>query len=170
MRLRERGLGLGHRLAGRIRGLGNVERIVALKLADRNVRRRGFGTRRRCRLQSSRRGFRPRFGLGRSGRGLGRGVEAGGILALAQDQRDRGVDRNRLATGFDEDLAHRAVFDALDFHRRLVGFDFGEDRAGGDFVAFLDQPTCDLALGHGRREGGQQYGNRHGLRPPAERR
>ena len=43
----------------------------------------------------------------------------------------------------------RALVDRLELHRRLVGLDLGEDVAGGDAVAFLDQPFGQRALLHG---------------------
>src|SRR5262249_19325213 len=55
----------------------------------------------------------------------------------------------------------RALVDRLELHRRLVGFDLGEDVAGLHGVALALQPFGDLALGHGRREGRHQHFDRH---------
>jgi hypothetical protein len=38
----------------------------------------------------------------------------------------------RLGAGGNQDLADHALVDGLDFHRRLVGFDFGDHVAGGN--------------------------------------
>jgi len=56
-------------------------------------------------------------------------AEIGGTLAIGQDGRDRRVDRDVGGAFRDQDLAQRALIGRLDFHRRLVGFDLGDDIA-----------------------------------------
>ncbi len=56
-------------------------------------------------------------------------AEIGGILAIGQDGRDRRVDRDVGGAFGDQDLAKGALIGRLDFHRRLVGFDLGDDIA-----------------------------------------
>ena len=47
------------------------------------------------------------------------------ILALAGNQRDHGADLHLVRAFGDEDLGDRAFVDRFEFHRRLVGLDFG---------------------------------------------
>ena len=57
-----------------------------------------------------------------------------------------------------------ALVDRLDLHGRLVGLDLGDDIAGLDAAPFGDQPLGELALFHGRRQGGHQdLGGHRGL-------
>ena len=51
-----------------------------------------------------------------------------------------------------EDFSEYAVVEGFHFHGGLVGFDFGDDVAGGDFVALLFAPLDEGALGHGVAE------------------
>ena len=60
------------------------------------------------------------------------------LLALAEDHGDGGVDQHVLGAGGDQQLADGAFIDGLDFHRCLVGLDFGHDVARGDLVTHLD--------------------------------
>ena len=66
---------------------------------------------------------------------------------------DRRVDGDAFGAFLDQDLAEDAFLDGFDFHRGLVGLDFGDDVTGADFVAGFFQPFGEFALGHGRREG-----------------
>ena len=54
---------------------------------------------------------------------------AAGILALAQDDRDRRVHSNIVGSFGNDDLAEFSLIDSFNFHRRLVGFDLGDDIA-----------------------------------------
>jgi len=76
-------------------------------------------------------------------------VEIGGALAVRENGSDRRVDGNVGRALGDQDLAERAFIGRLDFHRRLVGFDLGDDIAGLDGLAFLFQPLGKVALFHG---------------------
>jgi hypothetical protein len=96
----------------------------------------------------------PRLGAWAFGAAPGR--SGLGALALLQEHGDRRVDLHALGAGGDQDLAERALIDGLDFHRRLVGLDLGDDVAGLDLVAFVLQPLGKVALFHRRREGGHQ--------------
>src|SRR5262249_28591596 len=49
----------------------------------------------------------------------------------------------------------------LDLHGGLVGLDLGDDVAGLDLVALLLDPLGEVALFHGGRQRGHQYGDRH---------
>ncbi len=53
----------------------------------------------------------------------------GGVFAVGQNGRDRRVDGDVRRAFRDQDLAERALVGRLDFHRRLVGFDLGDDIA-----------------------------------------
>ena len=85
-----------------------------------------------------------------------------GILAFAEDHRDRRVDRNIIGAFRHQDLAERAFVDRLDFHGGLVGFDLGDHVAGFNGVAFLLQPFGEVALLHRRRQSGHQDRGWHG--------
>jgi len=95
--LRGRGRGGGRRRSGCSRGCSRVSR--------RGV---GLGGRRRCRC--------------RRRRNLG----AARILVLAGDNGDHGADLHIVGAFGDQDLCDRAFIDRFEFHRRLVGFDFGQ--------------------------------------------
>ncbi len=53
---------------------------------------------------------------------------------------DGGVDLHALGAFGHQQLADGALVHRFEFHRRLVGFDFRDDLAGFDGIAFLDQP------------------------------
>ena len=55
----------------------------------------------------------------------------------------------------------RAALVGFEFHRRLVGLDLGEDVAGLDGVAFLDEPFGQRPLLHGGGHGGELDFGRH---------
>jgi len=61
-------------------------------------------------------------------------AEIGRTFAVGQNGRDRGVDCDVLGAFGNQNLAKRALIGGFDFHRRLVGFDLGDD------VARLDGP------------------------------
>jgi hypothetical protein len=79
-----------------------------------------------------------------------------GLLALGQQRGDGRIDLHALGAFGNEYLADNAFIDGLEFHRGLVGFDLGQEGAGLDDVAFLDQPFGQLALLHGGRQGGHE--------------
>jgi hypothetical protein len=56
-------------------------------------------------------------------------AQIGGTLAIGQDGRNRRVDRDVGGAFGNQDLAKGALIGSLDFHRRLVGFDLGDDIA-----------------------------------------
>ena len=91
-----------------------------------------------------------RRGCGYQCRSLGRGC--GSAFPFSEQNRDNRVDLDVLGTFRNDDLADLAFVDSFHFHGRLVGFDLGNDVAGGDGVAFLDVPFGELALFHGGRE------------------
>ena len=93
---------------------------------------------------------------------LGAGLDVGGLLALAQDHRDRRVDRHVLGAFGDQNLADRALVDRLDLHGRLVGLDLGDYVAGLDRVALALEPLGEIALLHRGRQRGHQHFNGHG--------
>ena len=51
-----------------------------------------------------------------------------------------------------QDLTDDALIDSFEFHRRLVSLDLGEDIAGFDCVALLDQPLGQRPFLHRRRK------------------
>ncbi len=79
-----------------------------------------------------------------------------GAFAILQQNGDRGVDLDALGAGGDQDLADHTFVDGFDFHRRLVGFDFGDHVAGLDGVTLVLDPLGERALLHGRRQGGHE--------------
>ena len=99
---------------------------------------------------------------------LVRALQFGGVLVLAEQQGDHLVDRHVVGALGDEDLADLALIDRFDLHGRLVGLDLGQDVAGADLVALLDEPFRERALGHGRRELGHGDLDRHGRSPNAD--
>src|ERR1700729_3224546 len=108
---------------------------------------RGGGGRLRRRRFVFRRGCGFRLGGGRRRRGgfllfHWRAGLAGIISAFAvgQNGRDRRIDRDISGPFRDQDLAKRALIGGFDFHRRLVGFDLGDDIARLDGLALLLQP------------------------------
>ena len=121
--------------------------------------RRGRGGRRRLRLR--------RFGLGGGGRGLrfrlrGRAGRGGNVLALAGHHRDHLADLHPVGAVGNHDLRDRAFVDRLEFHRRLVRLDLGEDVAGFDRIAFLHQPFGERPFLHRRGERRHPEFDRHG--------
>jgi len=84
------------------------------------------------------------FFLGRSGAA----VDVVGAFAFFEQYGDRGVDLHPLAAFADQDLADGAFVDGFEFHRGLVGLDFGQYVTGGDGIAFLDQPFGERAFLH----------------------
>jgi hypothetical protein len=119
----------------RARGLAKTRLRGAVA---RSGRRAGFGLCGRLRRR-------------RGGRRRGSGpVQSRSILAFLEKHGDHRVDGNALAPFGHHDLTDGPLFDSLDFHRRLVGFDLRDDIAGGDLVAFLDMPFGERAFGHRR--------------------
>ena len=74
------------------------------------------------------------------------------LLPVAGKQRDRLADLHPIGALGHQDFGDLAFVDGLEFHRRLVGLDLGEDVAGLHLVAFVHQPFGDLALLHGGRQ------------------
>ena len=89
-------------------------------------------------------------------------LDVGGLLALAQDHRDRRVDRNVRGAFRNQNLAERALVDRFDLHGRFVGLDLGDDVAGLDRVALVLEPLGEVALLHCGRQRGHQHFNGHG--------
>ena len=96
-----------------------------------------------------------------AGAGARRLAEIGGAFAVGQNGRDRRIDRDVVGAFGDQNLAERALIGRLDFHRRLVGLDLGDDVARLDGLAFLLQPLRKVALLHGRRQRRHQHLNGH---------
>src|SRR5204863_10102472 len=131
------------------------------RLGGRFRRSRGgflFGRGRGFRLGRGRSGL-ARFLLFRRSACLG---QIRGGLAVSQNGRDRSVHRHVGGAFGDQYLAKRALVGGFDFHRRLVGFDLGDDVARLDRLAFLFQPFRKVPLLHGRRKRGHQHLDWHG--------
>ncbi len=92
-------------------------------------------------------------GRSRRGSGLGRGRRRRGAAVQPGDQ---AVDLHAFGPFRDDDLGDDALVDGFHFHGRLVGLDLGDHLAGLDLVADLDVPLGQVALFHGRREGGHE--------------
>ena len=158
---------LGHGVAQRF-AHGHGDHLGAFRQSgsgcDLRLRRRGGGVARRLRRGAAllaagaadSAAFCCCAGLAASDRGL--------VLALAQDHRDRRVDRDVGGAFRDQDLAERALVDRLDLHGRLVGLDLGDHVAGLDLVALALEPLGEVALLHRGRQRGHQHFNRHGRR------
>ena len=132
---------------------------------DAIARGGGSGCRGRVRRRRSCGGWR---GSGRFGFRLSRGrcrrqsrLRAG-ILALTRNHRNHGANLHPIGALGDQNLADHALVDRLEFHRRLVGFDLGQQVARFDGVTFLDQPFGQRAFLHRRREGGHFQFDWHG--------
>jgi hypothetical protein len=87
-------------------------------------------------------------------------------VILAGDQRDGRVDLDVLGAGGNEDLLEPALIDRLDLHRRLVGLDLGDDVAGLDLLALVDEPLRECPLLHGGRQRRHEHLCRHLARAP----
>ena len=87
------------------------------------------------------------------------------VLALARQNCDRRADLHAVGALRHENLRDLALVDCLKLHCRLVGLDLGEDIAGIDLVALLDEPFGKRALLHRRRKGGHFEFGRHGVFP-----
>ena len=85
-----------------------------------------------------------------------------GILILTSQRGDHRADFHPFAAFRDCNRYDRAFVDRFEFHRRLVGLDFGHDVAGPDGIARLDQPFGKGALLHRRRERGHLDFDGHG--------
>ena len=87
------------------------------------------------------------------------------VLVFTSHNGDHGADLDAFGAFGNHDLANGPFIDRFEFHRRLIGFDLGQDVAGLDRVAFLDQPLGELAFFHCRRKRGHldfdchQYGS-----------
>ncbi len=104
---------------------------------------------------------RGRLGRRPSGeRGRGGGGRSG-LLPLARNRRDQRADLDRVGAGGDVEFADHPALVGFEFHRRLVGLDLGEDVAGFDGVALLDQPFGQRPLLHRRGHGGELDFGRH---------
>ena len=129
----------------------------------RGARARGDARRRGLRLGARRLPPRPdrsRRAMARARRWRrARGSRAS--AAVAVQHRDRRVDLHALGAFGDQQLRHLALVDRLHLHGGLVGLDLGDDVAGLDGLAFLDQPLGELALLHGGRQRGHQDLGRH---------
>src|SRR5205807_9078448 len=68
-------------------------------------------------------------------------------FTLLADEGDPLADFN-FAAFFHVNFGERPVLGRFPFHRRLVGFDFGDDVAGGNLVALLLFPRHERSLGH----------------------
>ena len=85
----------------------------------------------------------------------------------ASEHGNDAVHLHILGAGRNDELRDPALIDRLDFHRRLVRLDLGDDVAGANLVAFLDEPFRQRALFHRRGKGGHQDIRRHGQAPTA---
>ena len=77
-----------------------------------------------------------------------------GAFAIGQQHGNGAVDLYAFGAFGHQDLADDAFVDGFEFHGGLVCFDLGQQVAGGDGVAFLDQPFGQGAFLHGRGQGG----------------
>ena len=78
-------------------------------------------------------------------------------------QRGNGlVDLHAFGAFGHQNLGDGALVHRLEFHRRLVGFDFRQHVARFNGVAFLHVPLGELALLHGGRQRGHENLNGHG--------
>ncbi len=84
---------------------------------------------------------------------LGSGARRCHLFTLASEHGNHRAHFHVFTAFGDQDLADSAFVDALEFHRRLVGLDLGQDVAGGYFIAFLDQPAGQCSLFHRRGKG-----------------
>ncbi len=121
-------------------GVSSALRTLLRGRLRRRLRVRAFG---RAWLLSLNGGGRPR----RSGVG---------ILPFPGQHGDQLIDGHVGRALRHNDPGYRAVIDALHLHGGLVGLDLGDHVAGGDLVALLDVPLGQVALLHGRREGGHE--------------
>jgi hypothetical protein len=87
-------------------------------------------------------------------------------FAFFQQHGDDGVDLHALGALGHQDLADGAFVDGFDFHRRLVGFDFGDHVAGRDLSPSFTSHLAQRALFHGRGQRRHQNISRHGQFPP----
>ena len=71
------------------------------------------------------------------------------VLAVTGEHSNHIVDRDILRAFRHKDFCNGAFIDGFDFHRRLVGFDFGDHIAGLDLVALFLEPLRKVALLHG---------------------
>ena len=85
-----------------------------------------------------------------------RGRDIISAFAIFQQDRNGGVDLDAFGAFGDQNLADGAFVNGLELHRGLVGFDLGQQVAGGDGVALFDQPFGKRAFLHGGRKGGHQ--------------
>ncbi len=134
---------------GNAPGQGRGEEASAVGFRGRCRRSSGFG---RFRF---RRDFRlhRRLDVFHRGRNIHDGI---GLLTFIQQHRDGSVDLHAFAAFRHQDLADLALVHRFEFHRGLVGLDFGQDVAGFYGVAFFHQPFGQLALLHGGRKRGHQ--------------
>ncbi len=85
------------------------------------------------------------------------------VLIFTKQHSDGLVHLHTFDAFWHQNLADAALIHRLEFHRRLVGLDLGEDVAGMDFVAFLHQPLGELALLHRGRQRWHKNVGRHQL-------
>jgi len=147
-------------------GLGDTARKRARLHAIFRIRRHRGGRRRLRRFSLHRFGcwLRLLFGLG----GLRRlfrfrfcSLRRGDLFALFREHGNELADRNVLRSRGNDDLRHNTLVDGFNLHRRLVGFDLGDDVARRDLVAFLHQPFRERPHRHRGRQRGHCNVNRH---------
>ena len=76
------------------------------------------------------------------------------VVALLGGHGNPLADLDALGLASLHDLDHDTVVLRLNIHGRLIGLDLQKHVSGGEGLALLDPPVGDVALGHGRREGG----------------
>ncbi len=74
------------------------------------------------------------------------------LLAIGNQQRDRTVHGDMLGAFGNKNSAEPSVLGHLDFHRRLIGLDFGDNVAGAHVIALAHEPLGERALLHGGRK------------------
>ena len=84
------------------------------------------------------------------------------IFAFFGENGDHRADLYTFGPCFDCDRGNGAFVHSFEFHRRLVGFDFGHDVTGADRITRLHKPFGERALLHGGRKGGHLDRRWHG--------
>ena len=84
------------------------------------------------------------------------------IFAFFGENGDHRADLYAFGACFHCDRGNGAFVHSFEFHRRLVGFDFGHDVTGTDRITRLHKPFGERALLHGGRKGGHLDRRWHG--------
>ena len=82
---------------------------------------------------------------------LVRNDNIGIALTILQQHRNRRIHRHGFGAFGNQDFSDLPLIDGFDFHRCLIGFNFGDHVTRSDLIPFFHKPLGEIPLGHGGR-------------------